>query len=74
MSPMTQEEFWSKGNLDKKGHVYGFGAEGVKLKKLATIAAARHSSVEHFDPRQQAQLLNESITRQAKAITQIAKK
>ena len=44
------------------------------LKKSATIAAACHSSVEHFDPRQQAQLLNESITRQAEAITQIAMK
>ena len=71
---MTQEEFWIKENLDKKGRVYGFGAEGVKLKKSATIAAARHSSAEHFDPRQQAQLFNESITKQAEAITQIAKK
>ena len=44
------------------------------MKKLATIAAARHSSAEHFDPRQQAQFLNESITKQAEAITQIAKK
>jgi len=44
------------------------------LKKSATIAAARHLSAEHFDPRQQAQLLNESITKQAETITQIAKK
>ena len=44
------------------------------LKKSATIAAARHSSGEHFNPRQQAQLLNESIIKQAEAITQIAKK
>ena len=71
---MTQKEFWIKENLDKKDCVYGFGTEGVKLKKSATIAAARHSSAEHFDPRQQAQLLNESITKQAEAITQIAKK
>ena len=71
---MTQEEFWIKENLDKKGRVYGFGTEGVKLKKSATIAAACHSSAEHFNPRQQAQLLNESITKQAEAITQIAKK
>ena len=48
---MTQEEFWIKDNLDKKGRVYGFGAKGVKLKKSATIAAARHSSAKHFDPR-----------------------
>ena len=44
------------------------------MKKSATIAAARHSSVEHFDPRQQVQLLSESITKQAEVITQIAKK
>ena len=46
----------------------------VKLKKSATIAAARHSSAKHFDLREQTQLLNESITKQAEAITQIAKK
>lgn len=74
LPPMTQEEFWIKENLDKKGRVYGFGADGVKLNKSATIAAAHHSSAEHFDPRQQAQLFNESITKQAEAITQIAKK
>ena len=74
MPPITQEEFWIKENLDKKGRVYGFGTEGVKLKKSATIAAARHSSAEHFDPRQQAQLFNESITKQAEAITQLTKK
>jgi len=44
------------------------------LKKSAIIAAACHSSAEHFDPRQHAQLLSESITKQAEAITQIAKK
>ena len=71
---MTQEEFRIKENLDKEGRVYGFGMEGVKLKKSVTIAVVRYSSVEHFDPRQQAQLLNESITKQAEAITQIAKK
>jgi len=49
---MNSEEFWIKENLDKKDHVYGFDTEGVKLKKSATIAAARHSSVEHFDPRE----------------------
>jgi len=71
---MTQEEFWIKENLDKKARVYGFGREMVKLKKSVIIAVARHSSAEHFDPRQQAQLLTESITKQAEAITQIAKK
>ena len=71
---MTQEEFWIKENLDKKDRVYGFGAEEIKLKKSTTIAAARHSSAEHFDPRQQAQLLSESVTKQAEAIAQIAKK
>ena len=71
---MTQEEFWIKNNLDKKGRVYSFGTEGVKLKKSATIVVAHHSSAEHFDPREQAQLLNESITKQAETITQIAKK
>ena len=60
--------------MDKKGHVYVFGTEGVKLKKSATIAAARHSSDEHFDPKEQAQLLNHSISKQAKPISQIAKK
>ena len=45
------EGFWVKENLDKKGHVYGFDMEGVKLKKSATIAVAHHSSVKHFDPR-----------------------
>ena len=44
------------------------------MKKSATIAAARHSSAEHFDPREQAQLLSQSITKQAEAISQIAKK
>ena len=63
LSPMTPEEFWDKENLDKKGRVYGFGMEGVKLKKSTRIAAARHSSVEHFDPRKQAQLPNQSITK-----------
>ena len=71
---MTQEEFWIKENLDKKDRVYGFGTEGVKLKKLATITAAHHSSAEHFDPREQAQLLNQSITKQGKAISQIVEK
>ena len=66
---MTQNEFWIKENLDKKSRVYGFGTEGVKFKKSTTIAAVRHSLVEHFDPRQQVQLLNESITKQAEAIT-----
>ena len=66
---MTQEEFWIKENLDKKCHMYDFGMEGVKLKKSVTIAAVRHSSAEHFDPREQAQLLNESIIKQAEAIT-----
>ena len=63
-----------KENLDKKDRVYGFGTERVKLKKLATVAAARHSSAEHFDQREQAQLLNQSITKQAEAISQITKK
>jgi len=54
---MTQVEFWIKENLDKKGRIYGFGTEGFKLKKSATIVAARHLSAEHFDPRQQAQFL-----------------
>ena len=71
---MTLEEFWLQGNLDKKDRVYGFGNKGVKLKKSATITAARHSSAEHFDPREQAQLLNQNITKQAEAISQIAKK
>ena len=44
------------------------------MKKSATIAVARHSSAEHFDPREQVQLLNQSITKQAEAISQIAKK
>jgi len=44
------------------------------LKKSATIAAARHSSAEHFDPREQAQLLSQSITKQEEAISQIARK
>ena len=70
---MTPKEFWVKENLDKKGRIYGFGTEGVKLKKSATIAASRHSSVEHFDPREQVQLLNQSITKQAEAINQIVK-
>ena len=47
---------------------------GVKLKKSATIADARYSSTEHFDPREQAQLLNQRITKQADVISQIAKK
>ena len=51
---MTPEEFWIKENLDKEGRVYGFDTERVKLKKSATIAAAWHSSAEHFDPREQA--------------------
>ena len=55
---MTPEEFWLKENLDKKGHVYGFGTKGVKLKKSAIIVATRYSSTEHFYPREQAQLLN----------------
>ena len=71
---MTPEEFWVKENLDKKGRVYGFGTQGVKLKKSAAIAAARHSSAEHLDPREQAQLLNQSIIKQAEVISQIAKK
>ena len=71
---MTQEEFWIKENRDKKGRVYGFGTEGIKLKKSATIAAARRSSAEHFDPREQAQLLSESIAKQAEVITQLTKK
>ena len=71
---MTQEEFWIKENPDKKGRVYGFGTEGVKLNKSTTLAAARHSSTEHFDQRGQAQLLNQSITKQAEVINQIAKK
>jgi len=74
LSPMTPEEFWIKENLDKKDRVYGFDIERVKLKKSCTIAAARHSSAEHFDPREQAQLLNQSITKQAEAIRKIAKK
>ena len=45
-----------------KSHVYGFYTEGVKLKKSATIAAIRHLSGEHFDLREQAQILNQSIT------------
>ena len=57
-----------------KGCVYGFGTEGVMLKKSATIVATRYSSAEHFDPREQAQLLNQNITKQAEAISQIAKK
>jgi len=36
------EEFWLQENLGKKGRVYGFGTEGVKLKKSATITAACH--------------------------------
>ena len=71
---MTPEEFWVKENLDKKDHVYDFGTERVKLKKSSTIAATRHSLAEHFDPREQAQLFNQSITKQAEAISQIAKK
>jgi len=51
---MAPEEFWIKENLGKKGRVYGFGTERIKLKKSATIAAARHSSAEHFNPREQA--------------------
>jgi len=66
---MTQEEFWIKENLDKKGRVYGLDTDGVKLKKSTTIAVAHHSSAEHFNPREQVQLLNESITKQAEAIT-----
>ena len=49
---MTPEEFWVKENLDKKGRVNGFGTDGVKLNKSATIVAARHSLAEHFDPRE----------------------
>jgi len=71
---MTPEEFWVKENPNKKGRVYGFGTEGVKLKKSATIAVAHHSSAEHFDPREQARLLNQSITKQAEVVTQITKK
>ena len=74
LPPMTQEEFWIKENLDKKDRVCSFSSEGVKLKKSATIAAARYSSAEHFDPREQTQLLNQSIIKQAKTISQIAKK
>ena len=74
LSPMTPEEFWIKENLDKKDRVYGFDIERVKLKKSCTIAAARHSSDEHFDPKEQAQLLNHNISKQAKPISQIAKK
>lgn len=74
LPPMTSEEFGLQENLDKKDRVYSFGIKGVKLKKSATIVTARHSSAEHFDPREQAQLLNQSITKQAEAINQIAKK
>lgn len=74
LPPMTPEEFWFQKNLDKKGRVYGFGTEEVKLKKSVTITAARHSPAEHFDWRKQAQLLNQNITKQAEAISQIAKK
>lgn len=74
LPPMTPEEFWLQENLNKKDRAYGFGTEGVKLKKSVTVAATCHSSAEHFDPREQAQLLNQSITKQAEAISQIAKK
>ena len=58
----------------ESSHVYNFDTEGVKLKKLATIAATSHLLAEHFGPRKQAQVLHHSITKQAEAITQIAKK
>ena len=72
--PMTPEEFWLQENLDKKGRVYGFGTEGVKLKKSATIASTRHTSAEYFDPREQPQLLGQSISKQEEAISQIVRK
>jgi len=74
LPPVTLEEFWLQENLDKKGHLYSFGTEDVKLRKSATIATARHSSTELFVQREQAQALNESITKQAESISQIAKK
>ena len=61
LAAMTQEELSSPANFDKKGHMYGLRTKSVKLKKLASIVATCCSSVEHFDLRRQAQLLNQSL-------------
>ncbi|KAJ8433582.1 hypothetical protein Cgig2_012595 [Carnegiea gigantea] len=60
-----------QGNLTSKGHMYGFGAEGVVVKQRSRLSvSSRSSSINKHDAREMAMRLNETAVKAAEEARQ----
>ena len=63
---ISEPDFWVAQNLNNKGHVYGFGSEGLVIKQQSRRStSAQSSSVNNYDTHEMAMRLNESIAKAA---------
>ena len=70
--PLSERDIWVQGNLNSKGRVYGFGAEGVVMKERSRLSVStRSSSVHNYDAREMAMRLNESAVKAAEEARQV---
>ena len=60
---LSKRDLWVEANLNNKGRMYGFGAEGLVMKQHArhSFSATRSSFVNNYDPWEMAQRLNGSV-------------
>ena len=64
--PLSERDIWVQGNLNSKGRVYGFGAEGVVMRERSRMSvSSRSSSVNNYDAREMAMRLNETAVKAA---------
>ena len=65
-NPLSERDVWVEGNLNSKGRVYGFGAEGVLMRERSRMSVStRSSSVNNYDAREMAMRLNETAVKAA---------
>ena len=62
--PLSKRDILVQGNLTSKGHVSGFGAERVAMKRQSRLSISSHSSsVNNYDARKMAMRFNESVSK-----------
>ena len=65
-NPLSERDVWVEANLNSKGRVYGFGAEGVLMRERSRMSVStRSSSVNNYDAREMAMRLNETAVKAA---------